>query len=127
MAREFTFRGANLQQLRSMGIDEFAELCNSRERRALKRGLPEVQKKLLLRIRKNPRKFHRTHSREMVIVPEFLGVKLGIHNGKEYVPLEIKPEHLGRRLGEFVLTRKVVKHSAPGFGATRSSKYVPLK
>jgi small subunit ribosomal protein S19 len=127
MVREFRFRGATIQELRGMGPEDFARLCKSRERRALKRGFTPVEKKLLLRIRKNPKKFHRTHAREMVIVPEFLGVKLGIHNGKEYVPLEVMPEHLGHRLGEFAPTRKLVKHSAPGFGATRSSKYVPLK
>ncbi len=56
-----------------------------------------------------------------------VGIKIGVYSGKEYVPLEIKPEMLGHRLGEFVMTRKQVKHSAPGFGATRSSKFVPLK
>jgi small subunit ribosomal protein S19 len=127
MAREFMFRGATLDQLRGMSLEDFAKLCRSRERRALKKGFTEVEKKLLLRIRKNPRKFHKTHAREMVVIPEFLGIKLGVHSGKEYVTLEIGPQHLGHRLGEFVLTRKVVKHSAPGFGATRSSKYVPLK
>jgi small subunit ribosomal protein S19 len=127
MAREFTFRGATIEELKGMSIEDFSRLCSSRERRALKRGFTDVEKKLLLRIRKNPKKFHRTHAREMLIIPELLGVKLGIHNGKEYITLEIKPEHLGHRLGEFVMTRKLVKHSAPGFGATRSSKYVPLK
>ena len=127
MVREFTFRGATIQELKGMSIEDFAKICSSRERRALKRGFTDVEKKLLLRIRKNPKKFHRTHARELVITPELLGVKLGIHNGKEYITLEINPEHLGHRLGEFVMTRKLVKHSAPGFGATRSSKYVPLK
>jgi small subunit ribosomal protein S19 len=63
----------------------------------------------------------------MVIIPEMVGVKIGIHNGKEYVSVDIKPEMLGHRLGEFAMTRKPVKHSSPGFGATRSSKFVPLK
>jgi small subunit ribosomal protein S19 len=127
MAKEFAFRGASLDQLREMSVEDFARLCSSRERRALKRGFTDVEKKLLLRVKKNPKGFHRTRAREMVIVPDLLGVKLGVHNGKEYVPLEIRPEHLGRRIGDFVMTRKLVKHSAPGFGATRSSKYVPLK
>jgi small subunit ribosomal protein S19 len=127
MVREFMFKGAKIQDLKGMSLEDFAKICKSRERRALKRGFTEVEKKLLIKIRKNPKKFHRTHAREMVIVPELLGVKLGIHNGKEYVTVEIAPEHLGRRLGEFAQTRRQVKHSAPGFGATRSSKYVPLK
>ncbi|EQD36115.1 30S ribosomal protein S19P, partial [mine drainage metagenome] len=50
-----------------------------------------------------------------------------VHNGKEYVKFEIKPEMIGHYLGEFAQTRKSVKHSGPGVGATRSSKFMPLK
>jgi len=110
-----------------MSLGEFSQLLTARERRSLKRGLTDREKKLLEGIRKHPDKFHRTHERQMIILPEMLGAKIGVYNGKEYIPLEIKPEMLGHRLGEFVLTRKQVKHSAPGFGATRSSKFVPLK
>ena len=127
MAREFTFKGATIAQLKAMSLDDFAKICASRERRALKRGFTVSEKKLLLAVRKNPKGFHRTRARDMVVIPEFLGVKLGIHSGKEYVTIDIVPEHIGRRLGELVLTRRMVKHSAPGFGATKSSKYVPLK
>ena len=124
---KFVFRGKSFEEIKKMDLETFANLLTSRQRRALKRGLTEKQKKLLEKIRKDPKKFHRTRCREMVILPEMVGVKIGVHNGKEYVPLEIKPEMIGHRLGEFVLTRKQVKHSAPGFGATRSSKFVPLK
>lgn len=127
MAREFTFKGATIQDLKGMSIEDFTKLCKSHGKRTLKRGFTDAEKKLLIRIKKNPEGFHRTRSREMIIIPELIGVKLGIHNGKEYVTLEIRPEHMGHRLGEFVPTRKLVKHSSPGFGATRSSKYVPLK
>jgi small subunit ribosomal protein S19 len=124
---KFTYRGKTVEELKTMKLEEFRELLPSRERRTLKRGFTEEQKKLLEKIRKNRNKFYKTKEREMIIIPELIGVKLGVYNGKEYVPLEIKPEMVGHRLGEFVLTRKPVKHSAPGFGATRSSKYVPLK
>ena len=124
---KFEFRGKGLEEIQKISLEEFRNLITSRERRALKRGFTDKQKKLLEKIVKNPKKFYRTKSRGMVIVPQLLGVKLGVYNGKEYVTLEIKPEMLGHRLGEFVLTRREVKHSSPGFGATRSSKYVPLK
>jgi len=124
---KFEFRGKSIEEIKNMTLEEFSLMIPSRQRRSLKRGLPERQKKLLEKIRKDPKKYHRTHSREMVILPEMVGVKIGVYNGKEYLALEIKPEMLGHRLGEFVLTRKNVKHSAPGFGATRSSKFVPLK
>ncbi len=124
---KFEFRGKSLEDIQKLSLEEFRELLTSRERRALKKGFTEKQKKLLEKIVSNPGKFHRTKSRELVIIPQLLGIKLGVYNGKEYVTLEIKPEMLGHRLGEFVLTRKEVRHSAPGFGATRSSKFVPLK
>ncbi|MEM5872077.1 MAG: 30S ribosomal protein S19 [Candidatus Aenigmatarchaeota archaeon] len=124
---KFIFRGKSFDEIKEMSLEEFSNLLKSRQRRSLRRGLTENQKKLLEKIRKNPKKFHRTREREMLILPEMVGVKIGVHNGKEYIPLEIKPEMIGHRLGEFVLTRKQVKHSAPGFGATRSSKFVPLK
>jgi len=124
---KFEMRGKELEEIKKMSTDEFMLLIKSRDRRVLKRGMNDYQKKLLKKIRKDPKKFHRTKSREMVIVPEMLGVKMGVHNGKEYTIVEIKPEMLGHRLGEFSLTRRSVKHSSPGFGATRSSKFVPLK
>lgn len=124
---KFEFRGKTLEEVKAMSLAEFSRIIPSRERRVIKRGFTEKEKMLLAKIRKNPQKFYRTRCREMVIVPEMLGVKIGIHNGKEYVSVEIKPEMLGHRLGEFAMTRKPVKHSAPGFGATRSSKFVPLK
>lgn len=127
MPRVFTYRGVTLEELQKMNLEEFVKLVKARARRALLRDLTERQKKLLEEIRKNPGKFIRTHERDMVILPEMVGAKLGVYNGKEYVPVEIKPEMIGHRLGEFALTRKRVKHSAPGVGATRSSKHIPLK
>jgi small subunit ribosomal protein S19 len=127
MPGKFTYRGKETEEIKKMNLEEFSKLLTSRERRAIKRGFTDAEKKLLVNIRANPSGFHKTHSREMVIIPEMVGVKIGVHSGKEFVALEIRPEMVGHRLGEFVPTRKVIKHSAPGFGATKSSKYVPLK
>jgi small subunit ribosomal protein S19 len=124
---KFEFRGKSFEEIKELNLEEFSKMLKSRQRRSLKRGMDDRQKKLLEKIRKNPKKFHRTRSREMLILPEMVGIKIGVYSGKEYVTLEIRPEMLGHRLGEFVMTRKQVKHSAPGFGATRSSKFVPLK
>lgn len=124
---KFEMRGKGLEEIKEMSTEEFMKIITSRERRALKRGFNEDQKSLIKSIKNNPKGFHRTKSREMVIIPQMLGAKLGIYNGKEYMTVEIRQEMLGHRLGEFALTRKQVKHSAPGFGATRSSKFVPLK
>ena len=124
---EFVYRGKTFEEIKAMSLEEFSRLIPSRDRRALKKGLPEDQKKLLLNLRRNPSGFHKAHCREMVIIPELVGAKLGIHNGREFVQIDVKAEMLGHRLGEFALTRKKVAHSAPGFGATKSSKFVPLK
>ena len=124
---KFEMRGKDIEEIKAMSLDEFRNMIKSAERRSLKRGFTEIQKKFLKKMKASPKKFHRTKSRDMVIVPDMLEMKIGVHNGKDYVKLEIKPEMLGHRLGEFALTRKGVKHSSPGFGATRSSKFVPLK
>ena len=131
MVREFTYRGYTLDQLQQMSMDEFIRLLPSRQRRSLKRGLTEAQRKLLEKVRKYKRlginKPIRTHARDMVILPEMVGTTIAVHNGKEFVPVEIVPEMIGHRLGEFAITNKRVVHGRPGVGATKSSMYVPLK
>jgi len=131
MAKEFTYRGKTVAELEAMGLSELADLLTARIRRTLKRGFTEEQKKLLEKVkaakegkRKKPIK---THCRDMPVLPIMFGLKIHVHNGKEWVPLEIKPEMIGHLLGEFALTRKEVKHKAPGVGATRSSKHVSVK
>ncbi len=125
MARKFTYRGKTLEELSKMSLDELADIFDARIRRKLKRGLTEREKKLLKRLKH--KKEIRTHCRDMPVLPEMIGKKIYVHNGKEFVPVEIVPEMLGHRLGEFVLTRKKVQHSAPGVGASRSTKHISVK
>jgi len=134
MPREFAYRGYKLSQLQGMSMDEFIGLLPSRQRRSLQRGLKPEQRILLEKIRKakvdeqkESAKTVKTHVRDVVIMPEMVGVKLLVYNGKEFVPVEIKPEMIGHYLGEFAITNKPVKHGTPGIGASRSSMYVPLK
>jgi small subunit ribosomal protein S19 len=135
MAKIFLFRGKSLEELKKLSIEDFARLLASRERRRLKRGLTEQHRKLLENIRKNPEKFHKTHVRDMVVLPEMVGVKLGIHTGggkkgdtsSKWASVIIAPEMVGHRMGELAATCKRVKHSSPGVGATRGSKHIPLK
>lgn len=132
MPKVFQFHEKTPEELKKMSIDEFAKLLKSRQRRALKRGLTEQQKKLLEDIRKNPEKFHKTHIRDMIILPEMVGAKIGLYVGgkgetSKWVSIVIKPEMIGHRIGEFALTCKRVRHSAPGVGATRGSKFIASK
>ena len=63
----------------------------------------------------------------MVILPEMIGTTIKVHQGKEFAPVMIEQDMIGHCLGEFVLTRKRVAHSAPGIGATRSSASLSVK
>ena len=126
MAKKTLLRGKELEEMEKMDLKEFGEMLTSRKRRSLKRGLSYEQKMLMKKI-KNGKDFVKTKRRDMVILPQMVGKKIGVYNGKEYEKIEITPEMLGHFLGEFVITRKETKHSSPGMGATRSSKFVPLK
>ncbi|ODV57849.1 mitochondrial 37S ribosomal protein uS19m [Ascoidea rubescens DSM 1968] len=53
----------------------------------------------------------RTNARSCTIIPQFVGVKFQVHNGKEYVPISITQEMVGFKLGEFVPTRKKFKYN----------------
>lgn len=127
MPKIFSFRGHSLEELKNMTIEEFSRVLTSRERRTLKRGMTDQQRKLLENVRKNPGDFHKTHVRDMIILPEMVGVKFGVFNGKEWVNLVVTQDMIGKRLGDFSIAIKRVKHSAPGIGATRGSKHIPLK
>ena len=126
MAKIFTLRGKNLDEIEKMDLKEFSKLLTSRKRRSIKRGVSYEQKKMMKKI-KEGKEFIKTHGRDIIILPQMIGKKIAVYNGKEFVTLQITPEMIGYCLGEFVMTRKETKHSSPGMGATRSSKFVPLK
>lgn len=135
MPKQYTYRGYTLPQLQAMSMDEFILLLPSRRRRTLQRGLTQEQRTLLENIRKTKQTQQekeqktvvKTHTRDMIILPEMVGVTILVHNGKTFSPVEILPEMIGHYLGEFAITNKPVKHGSPGIGASRSSMYVPLK
>ncbi|NYT00868.1 MAG: 30S ribosomal protein S19 [Methanocellales archaeon] len=122
---EFKYRGYVVDELKKMDLEQIAKLLPARQRRKLQRGLSENQKKILQRIQSG--KVVRTHLRDMIILPEMIGLTFEIHDGKNFNRVEILPEMIGHYLGEFALTRRKVSHGSAGIGATRSSRYVPLK
>ncbi len=134
MPREFTYRGYNAAALQKMSIDDFMKLLPSSQRRSLLRVPPEEQRKLRERIQRARREAAsgkqipvKTHCRETVILPEMIGLTIHVYDGKTFQPVEVTPEKIGHRLGEFAITNKRVTHGTPGIGASRSSMYVPLK
>ena len=126
--KEFSYYGLTLEELQKLTIDELTPYLPSRVRRTIKRGLTVKQDKLLKDIEKaKPGEQIRTHCRNMIILPSFVGHTINVHNGKEFQRVDILPDMIGHYLGEFALTRQKVKHTGPGVGATRSSKFMPLK
>jgi len=126
MIQSYNYRGKTLEELRNLSIKEFAALLPARQRRSLLRGFKPEQKKFLqkLKISQKPVK---THLRNTIIVPEMVGRSISVYNGKEYFQVKIEIDMLGHYIGEFALTRKSVKHSAPGVGATKSSAAVSVR
>ena len=129
---EFTYRGHELDELQDMSLEEVAELLPARQRRTITRGLSAQHEKLIETASEadpeetanNP---IRTHLRDMPVLPEFVGLTFAVHTGQSFERVEVEPEMLGHYLGEFQLTRSQVEHGQAGIGATRSSKFVPLK
>lgn len=48
----------------------------------------------------------RTNARSATVLPQFVGLKFQVHNGKEYVAFEVAEDMVGKKLGEFAPTRK---------------------
>jgi small subunit ribosomal protein S19 len=122
----FNYRGYTPEELGEMDPEKIAELMPARQRRSLRRGTSRKHKDLLQRIRNGDENL-RTHLRDMIILPEMVGATISVHDGRNFNRVEILPEMIGHYLGEFALTRRRVAHGSAGIGATKSSKYVPLK
>jgi len=85
--KEFFYRGHNAEEIQGMSMDEFIKLLPSRQRRSLMRGLNPAQRALLENIRTSKKNGQavivaKTHSRDMIILPEMIGVNMQIHNQK---------------------------------------------
>ncbi|WP_435078260.1 30S ribosomal protein S19 [Halococcus sp. AFM35] len=129
---EFTYRGHTMAELQEMDMEAVAELLPARKRRSIERGLSVEKEKLLAKAQDRDEEETandpiRTHLRDMPVLPEFVGKTFAVHNGQDFERVRVEPEMLGHYLGEFQLTRTSVEHGQAGIGATRSSKFVPLK
>jgi len=124
--KEFLYRGKTLEELQAMSTEEFTQLLPARARRSMERGLLSKNPKFFKHLERGDNVI-KTHSRELLILPGMVNRKLAIHDGKSFVEVTVTPEMIGHNIGEFALTRTQVKHTGVGVGATRSSKYMPLK
>jgi small subunit ribosomal protein S19 len=122
---KYSYKGKSLEELQKMDMNEFAQLVPSRQRRSMKR-MDENRKNFIKKVLSTDEQV-RTHYRDLVILPSMIGKKIAVYNGKEFKYLVIQQEMIGHFLGELALTRKNVKHSAAGIGATRSTKFISVK
>ena len=86
--KEYTYRGKKLEELQQMSMGELAELLPSKQRRTIKKGFSPEQKLLLKKIRANKSNIE-THCRDLIILPEMVGKIIKVHNGKEFVLVNI--------------------------------------
>lgn len=121
--KQYTFRGKTIEELQALDVREFAKYLKSRQRRSVLRQFQDIEDFVSRAKRKmEKKKSIRTHKRVLIIVPQMVGMKIHIYNGRDFVPVEIMKEMLGHRLGEFSPTRGKVKHSSAGVGATKGTR-----
>jgi small subunit ribosomal protein S19 len=85
--------------------------------RSIKKG-PFVDHHLLKKADKarntNDKRPIKTWSRRSTVIPEFIGLTIAVHNGKQHIPVYVTENMVGHKLGEFALTRTFKSHSASG-------------
>lgn len=69
-------------------------------------------KKVQSALEQNSKKPIKTWSRRSTIIPDMVGLTIGIHNGKDHVPVYISENMVGHKLGEFAPTRTYRGHAA---------------
>ena len=117
-----------MEELTAMNMDDFAALCDSRTRRSIKKGLNQHILDKITKVKGDPKaKPIRTHKRDLIITPAFVGVRFAVHRGNSFELLEIDERMLGHYIGEFVFTRKRLQHGKAGIGATKSSTAITAR
>lgn len=83
--------------------------------RSLKKGPfcdAHLQKKVETAQEIKDRRPIKTWSRRSTIMPDFIGLTIAVHNGRQHVPVYISENMVGHKLGEFALTRTFKGHAA---------------
>lgn len=71
-----------------------------------------LMKKIMTALAVNDKKPIKTWSRRSTILPDFIGLTLAVHNGKQHIPVFVTENMVGHKLGEFSLTRTFKGHAA---------------
>jgi len=83
--------------------------------RSLKKGPfidHHLMKKVETALEKNDKRPIKTWSRRSTIFPDFVGLTIAVHNGRQHVPVFVTEDMVGHKLGEFALTRTYKGHVA---------------
>jgi len=121
--KEFTFRGKTVEELKKLDVREFAKLLRARQRRSVLRNFQDIENFVkLIKEKQAKNKSIKTHLRNLVVVPEMVGIRLNIYNGKVFNQVDVTGEMLGHVFGEFSLTRTKTNHSKTSAGAVKVAK-----
>lgn len=111
--KELKFKGRTLEELKQLDVREFAKLLRSRQRRTVLRSF-QKHETFVSRAKeqlKKGKKSVKTHIRDLVVVPELVGMRLQIYNGRDFIPFDVTIEMLGHKFGEFAPTRARARHN----------------
>ena len=111
--KEQKFKGKTIEELKTLDVREFAKLLRARQRRTVLRNFQEHEN-FVTRVNEKVgkgKKSIKTHKRDLVIVPELVGIRIQVYNGREFMPFDVTLEMLGHKFGEFAPTRTKAKHN----------------
>ena len=93
--------------------------------RSIKKG-PAIDAKLLAKVEKASRSGKKvvikTWSRSSTILPQMVGLNIGVHDGRRHVPIYVTENMVGHKLGEFAVTRTFRGHTAKAEKITQVRK-----
>ena len=90
MKKQFTFRGKTIEELKAMDVRGFAKLLKSRRKRTVLRQFQKIEdfvNRSKIKLSKN--KPIKTHQRDLIIVPQMIGMRIGIYNGHNFISVNI--------------------------------------
>ena len=70
-----------------------------------------LEKKVLKAIETKDKKPIKTWSRSSMITPDMVGLTIAVHNGRQHIPVFVREDMVGKKLGEFSMTRTFKLHS----------------
>ena len=82
--------------------------------RSIKKGpyvKNSLEKKISVNVESGKKEVIKTWSRASLITPDFVGQTIGVHNGRQFIPVYITENMVGHKLGEFSPTRSFRGHT----------------